>query len=78
MRYFVAHLDDAPGLPWEESDPHEEIYVIPVGAKVATAVPIGALGRLLPLLASAAAELAPATCAGCGATLPAAAPQDRD
>jgi hypothetical protein len=74
MRYFLAHLDDAPDTPWQESDPSEEIYVIPCGARVATALPIGALRQLLPLLHEAAAELPPATCAGCGATLPAPTP----
>ena len=67
MRYFLAHLDDAPGVRWQESDPAEEIYVIPHASRVATAVPIGALRRLLPLLHEATAGLPTATCAGCGA-----------
>jgi len=73
MRYLLAHLPDAPGLPWQESDPAEEVYVIPYGARVATAVPVGALSRLLSILHEAAAELPPARCAGCGAELPAPA-----
>lgn len=71
MRYFIAHLDDRPGEPWEESDPHEEIYVIPFGTPVATAVPIGLLGRALPMMAAAAVDLRPACCPCCGEALPA-------
>ena len=76
MRYCVAHLYDAPGQPWPESDPAEEIHVIPWGMKVVTAVPIGALGRFLPILDEATAQVPPATCGGCGAQLPAPAPGD--
>ena len=76
MRYFVAHLDDAPDVRWQETDPTEEIYVVPYGARVATAVPIGALRRFLPILHEAATDLPPATCDGCGATLP-ATPRER-
>ena len=71
MRYFLAHLDDRPDEPWQESDPHEEILVIPFGTKVATAVPVGLLGRALPRLDEATVELPPACCPGCGAELPA-------
>ena len=74
MRYFVAHLHDAPGRPWQESDPHEDIYVIPYGARLATAVPIGVLRRFLPLVNEASAALPPATCACCGEALPAPTP----
>jgi hypothetical protein len=76
VRYLVGHLDDAPGQPWQETDPAEEIYVIPYGARVATAVPVGALRHLLPILHEAAAELPPATCACCGEALPAPTPAD--
>jgi hypothetical protein len=72
----VAHLDDAPGRPWQESDPAEEIYVVPYGARVATAVPVGALRKFLPIMHRAAADLPPATCTHCGVTLPAPTPAD--
>ena len=75
MRYFLAHLDDAPGVRWHESDPAEEIYVIPYDSRVATAVPIGALSRLLPVLHEATAGLPSATCGGCGSQLPAGRPR---
>ena len=71
MRYFLAHIDDRPGRPWEESDPHEEIFVIPFGTKVATAVPIGLLGRALPMMAEATEDVPAACCPGCGEELPA-------
>ena len=77
MRYLLAHLDDAPGVPWQESDPNEEIYVIPYGTRVVTAVPLGALGQFLPILNEATAELPPATCACCGEALPAPTTGDR-
>jgi hypothetical protein len=73
---MVAHLYDAPGRPWQESDPTEEIYVIPYGARVATAVPVGVLRKVLPILNEASADLPPATCAHCGETLPAPTPAD--
>lgn len=76
MRYFLAHLTDRPGAPWEESDPYEEIYVFPFGTRVATAVPVGRLGRSLPVMDEAAAEVPPACCPGCGASLPAPARGD--
>jgi hypothetical protein len=76
MRYFVAHLDDAPGRSWRESDPSEEIYVIPYGTRVATAVPVGALRHLLPILHEASADLPPACCTSCGLKLPAPTPPD--
>ena len=76
MRYFLGHLNDAPGLPWQDSDPAEEIYVIPYGTRLVTAVPVGALRRFLPILSRAAAELPPATCACCGEALPAPTPGD--
>jgi hypothetical protein len=75
MRYFLAHLDDAPGEGWRESDPAEEIYVIPYDSRLATAVPIGALRRLLPLLHEATIGRPTATCAGCGSELPAGRPR---
>jgi hypothetical protein len=74
VRYFVAHIENAPGRPWQESDPAEEIYVIPYGTRVATAVPVGALRRFLPILDQAAADLPPATCEHCGITLPGPTP----
>jgi hypothetical protein len=74
MRYFVAHLEDAPGQRWQESDPTEEIYVIPYGTRLVTAVPVGALRRFLPILAEASAEVPPATCGRCGQELPAPTP----
>jgi hypothetical protein len=74
MRYFLAHLGDAPGMRWEESDPAEEIYVILYDSRLATAVPIGALRRLLPLLYEATSGRPTATCAGCGSSLPAGRP----
>jgi hypothetical protein len=75
MSYFLAHLGDAPGMRWQESDPAEEIYVIPYDSRVATAVPIGALRRLLPLLDEATTDRPAATCAGCGSRLPARSPR---
>ena len=74
MTYFLAHLDDRPDEPWQGSDPHEEIYVIPFGEKVATAVPIGALRKFLPILDESMEGLAPACCAACGTALPAKTP----
>ena len=70
MRYFLAHLDDRPDRPWQASDPHEEIHVLPFAAKLAIAVPIGALRHALPLIATAAAEAPPACCPGCDRALP--------
>jgi hypothetical protein len=71
MRYFLAHIDDRPDEPWEESDRHEEIYVMPFGTKVAVAVPIGLLGRALPLLAAGTVEVPEPCCPACGESLPA-------
>jgi hypothetical protein len=71
MTYLLAHLDDAPDVPWEESNPHEEIYVNPFGSKVMIAVPIGAVRHLLPILHKVTTEQPPATCPSCAAELPA-------
>ena len=71
MRYFIAHLADRPDEPGQESDPYEAILVIPFGTRVATAVPIGWLGRALPIIAEAASDLPVACCPGCGDELPA-------
>lgn len=73
MRYFLAHLDDRPGQRWQDSDPDEEIYVIALGEPVATAVPLGALGRLMPMLHERVEGRPPACCAACGESLPARA-----
>ena len=75
MRYFLAHLDDAQGVRWQESDPAEEIYVFPYDSRLATVVPIGVLSRLLPLMHEATSGLPTATCAGCGSELPAGRPR---
>lgn len=71
MRYFLAHLPDRPGRPWQESDPHEEVYVLSLGTKVAVAVPVGSLRLALPVFAEASADLPPACCSACGGCLPA-------
>lgn len=64
MHFSAIHLADTPSEG-------EEVYVIvPGGAKTAIAVPLDALPQFLPLLAHAAAELAPPRCPACSARLP--------
>ena len=71
MTYLLAHFDEAPDTPWEDTDPHEEIYVNPFGTKLMVAVPIAGLRHLLPILEDTAADRPIATCPGCGCELPA-------
>lgn len=76
MSYFLAHLEDRRVRSWRDTDPREEIYVLPVGRKVAFPVAIGSLRRLLPLLHAEERKLEPPCCPGCGARLPAPTPKD--
>ena len=73
MRLVLMHVHDAPSQRPDE----EAMFIVPGGAKIATAMPFFALDRVISIFDEALGELPQQTCEQCGGALAAAPVGDR-